>query len=617
MTLSYSFEFKHNRQGLEPGGPKPEPEIAKLSILDGLERHRVNGDELLLINRRTRRRALINVSLQGVLDLFREFRTRSGHQQAVAEALSELAVAPEAIGNVLEDLYAAGLMVSAGEWLDRFPSARRDMPSPSAWSLVITTCDRPLLLERLLNSLLPHLAGMAGPTQVLLIDDSRAAAHCGRNAELFGHWLAASGLQGKQWDRDTRGRFADTLSNAFPEHRRTLRWLLAPGAFPDDAMTVGQGRNLALLLSAGSRVLMLDDDCVAQPFHHGARAQEGLRVRFHGGALHPYPDLGTLWAVAERAEVNPLQAHLEVLGQPLRAAFDQLGQPWRDPDWLGAVDHGSHGRLVPEARIGVTGNATLGDPGFGDMMAFYAEAANLEQRVAFLAAAPEGQRLTRHFWHGGRHSWVSFGRPLMTTTLTGIDNRRLMPCVAPTGRGGDDRVLGLVLSALAPEVARLEFNWALPHLPGEPRPWNRPGPSVRVVDPDPAQALIATIQHAASRVQGSGEDLRLRELASQLGVLSGISDGELGAYADARVVDGVLPRLQAYQTNLRRAEMSGPMQEDLRHMLRNAQARLGQPFSPSLEWLHYFRASCEVYADALMLWPRVRQWVQRSASVSN
>jgi hypothetical protein len=622
MNLSYSVDFKHRPRNRVPGGADLESAIAGLFKLDELERHRMHGDELLLINHRTRRRALVNVSLQGVLDLFGEFRTRSGHRQAVAEALSELAVAPEAIGDVLEDLFTAGMMVSAEEWLARFPPSPGETLAPSAWSLVITTCDRPLLLQRLMSSLLPHLAGVARPVRVLLIDDSRAVALRAHNAEIFGHWLAASGFQGQRWDREARGGFADALAEAFPEHRRTLRWLLAPGAFPDDVVTVGQGRNLALLLSAGSRMLMLDDDCVAQPFRHeagrhDAEAQDGLRVCFHGSALHPYPDLAALWADAASAELNPLQAHLEVLGQPLRAVFDRLGQRWRDPDWLGAVDQGTHGRLVPETRIGITGNATLGDPGFGDMTAFYAESANLEQRVAFLAATPEDQPLTRHFWHGGGHSWISFGRPLMTTTLTGIDNRRLMPCVAPTGRGSDDRVLGLVLSALAPEVARLEFNWALPHLPDQPRSWNRPGPSGRVADPDPVQALIATIQHAASRVQGSGEDLRLQELANQLLVLNRISDGELGGYADARVVDGILPLLQAYQKNLRHTQMRGPMHQDLSHLLRHAQVRLGQPFSPSREWLQYFRASCEVYADALMLWPRLRQWVQRSSAAAS
>lgn len=613
MTISYSFS---QRQGA-PGKHRPEDDsssgLGNLWRLDSLDVHGADAAELLVINRQTRRRALMGANIQGLFALFQEFRTIEEHQKHALQALSQRGLTPVPVDALLEDLLAAGLMVTAEEWLSRFPASEARPSETRDWVLAIATCDRPAYLRRLLNSLAPHVSGTVRPRSVLLIDDSRQPEHVDQNREVFGEWLGATALDGAVWDRERRGRFVQTLLEAFPGHRRTLRWLLDPSAFPADVMTVGQVRNFATLMTAGYEVLALDDDCVAQPFLHPGSAS-GLRLRSHAGELHPYAEPDAMWGDAQSIDLNPLQAHLDALGSPLQGAFAALGQTWRATDWIRSVDPLTHARLLPDAMVGLTSNAVLGDPGLGDLTAFYAKpSGNVEERIAFLDAVDADQPLSRLFWRGGVHSWVSFGSPLLTSTLTGLDNRLLVPPGGPTGRGSDDRMLGAVLSGLYPQLGRLEFNWALPHLPEQWRPWKRPGADTGTADPDPPALLIDAADHGAARLQGHGPDQRLAELAHHFAFLAHGTDASLRIYADERVVEGTLARMQGFRTNLRHPAMRGAMRDDLERLLRRGEAQAARPFVPDVQWLRYFRASCEVYSDALTLWPELRKWAQAAS----
>ena len=608
MTISTSFH-------LGPAGPEgtsgaPDAALAQLWRLDALEEHLADPGQVLVVNRHTRRRALLGANIPGLFDLFREFRTLEGHRAHALQAFANRGGPPGSIEDLLEDLQTSGAMVSAPAWLERFASTPAQVSTD--WALVITTCDRPFVLERLLGSLGPHLEELEPPQPVLLIDDSRRGEYRDRNRETFVQWLRAHDLQGAFWDRDRRARFTETLAAAFPAHRRSLRWLLDPSAFPEGAMTVGQARNLATLLTAGRRVLSLDDDTVAQPFAH-PRLQAGMRLRAHASQLHAYASPDALWAEAEAVAVNPLRAHLDVLGLPLRGAFEALGQAWADPEWIRAVDLATHARLRSDAVVGLTSNAVLGDPGLGDMTAFYAKpSGNVEERIGFLEAVEALESLSRHLWRGGLHSGICFGGPLLTSTLTGIDNRQLVPCNGPTGRGSDDYLLGSVLSGLYPQVGQLEFNWALPHLPEQWRAWQRPAAQGVPAGPDPASFLIEATADGVARLQGYGQAHRLTELANHLLFVAQEPDAQLRAYADDRVVAEALARLQGLRANLRHPAMRGPMQADLALLVQQAEARVAQPFVPDHPWLTYVRASCETYADALLLWPQLRAWVRES-----
>ncbi len=615
MTISYSFQVQPAPGAGDWSAKAPGSALGALWRLDTLDLHRVDAEEVLAINRHSRRRAALGAHMQGLLELFQEFRSWDGHREHAQQAFAGRGADPGPVAPLLQDLHAAGLMVSADVWLDRFPEIATAPRQHSGWSLAIATCDRPALLERLLGTLVPYLADLDAPRQVLLIDDSRTPELIERNGEVFAQWRQAAALQGEVWDRARRGHFAALLADAFPAHRRTVRWLFDPAAFPDDVMSVGQVRNLATLLTAGELLLTLDDDSVVRPFRHPANAP-GLRLRAHAGDLRPYPDADGLWRQCEPLELNPLRAHLDALGRGLRGAFEVLGQAWVSPDWVGAVDAATHRRLRPDTMVGMTSNAVLGDPGVGDMTAFYAKpSGNLEARVAFLEQWPPEQPLHRHIWRGGVHSWMSFDASLLTSTLTGIDNRQLVPCGGPVGRGSDDRMLGAVFRGLYPQVGQLEFEWALPHLPEQPRPWQRPEPAMQPGTPSPAGLLIDAAAHGASGLRGHGQEQRLSEMADHFRFLAQSPDALLRAYVDERIVEDAAARLRGLRSNFRDPAMRGPMRDDLALLIQAAELRIAQPFVPGVDWLKYFRASCEVYADALLLWPQLRAWVRESPAI--
>lgn len=609
----------------QPGRSRPAPgqrELDELFKLEDLDVHWVPGERLLLINHRTRRRGEIPARLAPVLNAFDRFRSFPEHREAARQALTGAGLSNAASDGIVEDLFRAGLMVSARDWLtqisppgpDPGPDPAPDPAQAGPWVLMLTTCDRPDRFERLLESLVPHLATVdPPPEQVLISDDSRDADARERNRERVLAWLADPGVPVDYWDRARRAVWSRGLAQRFPASAGAIRWLLDPGAFAEAAQTFGQVRNLTTLLAAGRRYLTIDDDCI---LNARARPDAGkaLRVQARGRDERPYPDVDALWRATADAGVNPLAAHLVVLGQSLRSAFAARGDAWEAAGWLREADPATLTHLDAQARVGATGNGMLGDPGSTDMLGFYAAAGDtVEERSAFMQRAVDAGRLQRTFCTVCPQPTFTLGGRLISPVL-GLDNRQPVPCVPPTGRGSNDDVLGTVLQGLLPHLGHFDFAWALPHRADAPAPWIRPQPLAERPRPAPESQLNDAIQQAAAELSGSGPDARMQELVDHFRTRARESDVALRAYVDESIARALTLRRQMCEPNRQDARVQGPMREDLEQYIANLETELATPFVPGPEWLQIFRAQCEAYAQGLALWPALRGHVIESGA---
>lgn len=611
MQIRYRQQ-SHTSLSLEPGVHRPGsagPELDELFKLDALDVHRLPGERLLLINQRTRRRGELPASLAALLNTFDRFCSFREHCEAARQALEGAGLSREAIDSIVGDLFRAGLMVSARDWLAQVSPPGKPTEEPGPWTLMLTTCDRPERFDVLLESLVPHLGTVAPPPeQVLISDDSRDAAARERNRARVEARLGGLGIPLDYWDRARRSAWSRELAEAFPASAGAIRWLLDPGAFPETAQTFGQVRNLTTLLASGRRYLTVDDDCILEP-RVRPDAGTALRAVVKGRDEYPARDVEALWQATLDAGVNPLAEHLAVLGSTLRSAFGARGEPWEAPDWLRAADPATLTHLGPRARVGATGNGMLGDPGSADMLAFYAAAGDtVGERSAFMQGAVAEDRLQRTFCTVSPQPTFTLGGRLISPVL-GLDNRYPVPCVPPTGRGSNDDVLGTVLQGIFPHLGHFDFAWMLPHRMDAPAPWARPQPLTEQPDHTPESLLNDAIRQAAAEVSGSGPDARTQHLIDHFRTRAHESDVALRAYVDESIARALTLCRQWCEPNRQDPRVQGPMREDLEQYITNLEAELSTPFVPGPEWLKVFRAQCEAYVQGLALWPSLRRHV--------
>lgn len=581
-------------------------ELRELYKLDALDVHRLPRGRLLLVHRLTRRRSELPDSLRPLLHTFDRFRTYPEHSSAAREILQDSGLDAGAADAIVKDLFRAGVMVSARDWLQRVTPADAADRGSGPWSLVVTTCDRAARLQALLESLRGPLSTVRHPPcDILILDDSRDAAQRSRNRALIDEYLVPVGVDVDYWDRGRRQALAAELARTWPGYAGTIRWLLDPTVLPDSAQTYGQMRNLCNLLTAERRYLTIDDDCLLKPYTRPDCAP-GMRVASGSRVEYPYPDAEQLFAGLDVLGVNPLDEHLEVLGQPLHEAFSVRQTDWFSPEWLRQCDPAMLAHLDASATVGATGNGMLGDPGTEDMLSFYAAAdQRVGERSGFMEQALSRGSLQRMFYRGSMQPTFTLGGRLISPLL-GLDNRHPIPCIPPAGRGVNDAVLGAVYQALYPEAGRLDLPWAIPHRVDAPTPWQRPAPLQEYPQPTPEKVLNDMIQQTATGLTGEHSDARARTLIAHFRGRAQDSDVVLRAYIDDSITRTLALRMDMCEPNRHDSRVQGPMREDLEQYVSNLEAQISVPFVPGPAWLKTFRAACASYAEALEIWPELR-----------
>jgi len=505
-------------------------------------------------------------------------------EQHYSAVLSKLQVRFEHRATVMQwvrDFATARLLVSIAEASGNLGHAQM---APAAFAGVfIRTCDRPRLLARVLGAAAALEARHGTRYAFTILDDSREIANRTANREAAGQ----SGLDVRYLDLGEATPLERAL-RALPGVSTDLDWLV--GAPAAGEATYGRPVNLALLLTAGRRFLLLDDD--ALPEARGApHAEAGISVSSEADDLTAFSDWPALEARCPPVDVDPFKAHLDVLGQTVVRAFNDASTITLASNDLP--------RFVPDARFVFSQNGALGDPG-SSLFPYHLLALSARS----LKRNPDASLALRQRidWRGHDRMRLAPTRPLTFTTLAGLDNAMLLP---PTVRAhrNEDLLLGELAQHAHPGAWFVDLPWALPHRREPEKHWLGP------TDPfaqEPVHFVLDYLSERVGALASEGAEQRLATLAAMLEDLAHASEARLTELLDEHVADTSTRVLFAIANRLDDPATPAAWKDELRPWQRSPalalepasiRARIVSP--PSM------RALARSYGSALHAWPEL------------
>ncbi|WP_339616189.1 hypothetical protein [uncultured Gilvimarinus sp.] len=464
----------------------------------------------------------LHETLSNVLILCNQWRSLDGHVAVAIEKMPDLQNHAQQLRQGLEHMVERGLLVDAVKLSQNFaePASPNPEPEPEPEgikTLYVRTYRCPQALERLLQSLQAGRTGASVHTLVV-VDDAREESDLELSRTLLASWRQRLSPDLIHITRADREHLADAMAAASGADAQDLRWWL--NGDPDDPeMTAGATFNTALLLSAGTNTAMLDDDAQLTPYGDPQEASEMGSVNI--GGVHKeeahwrmYPSTEAMESAWSPLGIDPLADHSRWLGQSLSTLVAQAASP--EAFWQPISSVGLH-NLKPHAKVKVSVNGILGDPGTGQASWLYTQppeqlAPWLQNEEAYqqlvskrlLTRKPQGFQLLSH------HS--------LLTPLVGVDNRQLMPPTIPNGRGEDSLFVELAC-CVYPDCLFAQLPWMLKHVPEREREFDRDS-LLRPVTTDSNLLLNHYLHKLRHAVPDAGPDTRLQWLGKSLQALA-------------------------------------------------------------------------------------------------
>jgi hypothetical protein len=398
---------------------------------------RVGQDAIAIVNAEDGRTHCISVFAGRVLAGCQGAKTLAAHAAATARAhpgSDEQAIAT-AIGALTREglLRPLPLPQSAA---GSSPAQAAGVQGSAIDAIAIVTADRPRMLQRCLHSVVEQCQRAGRSPRLFVIDGSRRHAQAIR-AVVDGVRPAVSieyvGLA-------EAARLRQRLVRAgIPEP------VLATGLSPG---SIGNNRNLALLLTAGSNVLMIDDDVISEPWMLEGR-QSGVTIAGHA-ELREWQFFRTRRDAVDGllpADTDIVSAHGEWLGRSLTDLMETT-----PCDLQHACEHLTHAlaeRAPGTIRVTMAGLA-------GDSARY------CPRRLLFLEgtirhlltrdrAAFEAALAYREIRHLALRTIVSHEIAGCASYCMAIGNVEPVPPFMPEGRG-EDTVFGAMLGMTDPRA---------------------------------------------------------------------------------------------------------------------------------------------------------------------
>ena len=449
------------------------------------------------------------------LDQCREFRSLDDHVARVVGVIPGLAGQGEAVRRVISGLIDRGLLRSDGDFLAELRSGGVATPTPLK-ALVVRACDRPAQAAALLTSIADHGERFDRKDSVVLIDDSVDRDAARDHARLVQEYGRRSGATHRYISSEQVKALVERLAKAIPGAKQVLAGLTLKGG-DLGAFGGGRGYNIALLVTAGSSLALLDDD-YRLPFHRAHGAEEGIDpaqsarfgVRFARDRDHALAD-------GESMAVDGLALQQALVGNTLGSVIGRVPGFSIDRDQLRGQALARLNHLRSDARVLATFTGSRGASFTSDSAWLYdidagSRAGFWSNRDAYL----QNVHADNLVYAPARALVTSFG--LFTPFL--LDNSRLLPCTAPTGRG-EDGLFGAVGSYLYPDSRTLHLPITIGHVQEGRRP--RYDRAMRPLTPGINRFLREWVSNNAQPSQSADPADRLTLLAAQLEDLGGAS----------------------------------------------------------------------------------------------
>jgi hypothetical protein len=444
-------------------GVKPLPDFVALDLCKA---HPLPGGRLLLRNTRNGQRAMVQAEVFATLLECVEFRTIEQHTANIIARNPGMKEQQAAITQVLRQMLQAGLLVSAKSTCERLikDSAEAETADDKPVAAIITW-ERPETLKRLLESIVANCQSQE-VHHFYVIDDSRSEENIEKNRQLVNEFQDRVEAPLTYFGREDQARLIVGLSEKLPQYEQAIRFLVDTSKWQQH-WTAGLNRNLALLLSCGRRLVMLDDDAVCDVYDAPGANQ---KITFSDAAR----DADFFASEAEWSHLHqplnpdPIKRHMQCLGLTFSKALGVLGNTNLKPSGFQHATALEVNSLEPDSPVLMTECGSLGCPGsmrntwLPDMApASLARMLKSEQKTT--------QALkSRKVWSGRSHP--HFSPRSNMSQVTGLDNRQLLPPYLPIMRG-QDRLFGHMLSFIHPQAVTLDYPWAVPHLPVPDRQW--------------------------------------------------------------------------------------------------------------------------------------------------
>lgn len=567
-------------------------------------------------------RHVMTMDVLATLDASRHFRTLDEHARDVALRIRTVAGREDAARAMLEQLVRRGLLVSADDFIDRLAHAPATRKTPAPFrGVAIRTADRPEPLARLLATLADQEKRHAPRHRYLLVDDSRDAANVARNAALARDFAARAAVEIHHVTPSASARACAAWRRALPDAAAAIDALLERQG--ENAAVFGGGRafNLALLLAAGARVALLDDDFVLPV--HGVGAADGRirldpafqpRTRFHDDVGAALAD-GTPWPG------DPFVGHLDWCGRTLGEilAGDSSRRPRRaDLRGLDLTQLAGLSAATPIAAtvIGHRGDSDASDRDWLFTLGPEERAALARDRERYLAmlGRPSVTRAVREFAlarHGHLAPFLVDGAGLVAPTLP--------------GGGNEERLFGALEAVLRPDARVLR----VPATIGRERPAGAPPrlPRATAERPGLADFIADWLGRDAFEIRATDPARRLRAIADRLSDLAASDRATratlLGEYLDARRADRVRRLQEAFASApdapvYWQADVRERIEVDGRALIAGEPPRLaGWPDTlDEPGCADRLARELDAFADALHGWPRLHAYaVERGERV--
>lgn len=449
-------------------GPETHYQLDDLFLFSGLQQEAYRPDAALLSKADRQAYAVLPPVVSEQLQQLKRLLPLEQHQQMLKQLYGRSAIE---LKTLLPDLRRAGL-VTSGKDVYRLLHAQGPLVvgTGSEWVLGLASADRPAMVERLLDSLLPQVQSVTPKPLMVFIDDSRQVDNAQRNKLALQRFAALSGLQLIYHDRLSRAALVKMLARYQPELSASLHWWLDPMAHPEDKGSYGLGKNLLGLYARGKRLLMLDDDCLLQPWLSPG-VKSGASLCFQNSDFALYDSFAAAMAEAVPADVNPLQAHLDILGQPLTEVFRQHNStPELAELWQGLSAEEIAG-LNGRAPVSLTTNTIIGAQNSRRMDMLFTLGQSGERVEQYLESAIGQTDKPQISWRISERDCIHPQLAFLCTTLSGVAVSDLpAPCI-PVGRS-EDLFLGELTRYLISGSQHYRFSWGLVHQPEPERSWN-------------------------------------------------------------------------------------------------------------------------------------------------
>ncbi|MEP1470471.1 MAG: hypothetical protein ABJK20_05975 [Halieaceae bacterium] len=458
MSNHVSFSYTN-----ESSASGPAQNATLLFCVHPFEVMPLNEKTSLLVSRLTGKSFPVAVHLIPILQQIDAFRTLVSHHNRMPGHIQEI-LGLQALKELILALIQSGIATSSADLISGFKEAP-ELPAsePASNRIFLLTCDREEELERLLTSIFLN-ADLSLHEGLYLLDDSRNPEIAARNKALLIKYQSTCPVPIHYFGEVEKKEFMQRLIDAEPESELAVRQLLDRSQW-QGRKTYGLSRNWALVLSAGHRCIMVDDDVLCEAFYPALTED---KIRFCNTINVQVMASESEWRKQViPAGFDPLKGHLTLLGRtvgdclPIHSSTGSLTN-----EALEGMNCSQLMSLSQQSPIIVSECGTYGDPGFPSH-AFLLK--NPPKNIEDILTSDPDLSLTF-----GQRQFQAVQRSLSIydlagiSQMTGVDNTRLLPPYFPAFRG-EDGLFGWMVKQMYPESRAVIYNWGIPHQPLENR----------------------------------------------------------------------------------------------------------------------------------------------------